>query len=150
MGGATGLDRAIHLALHAARLTLRWTPLDALVVTGRWEHTFIADDITGYLDGSQDDVRTGLLFAWGRRASVEVAFQFLLREYSARVVSATNQVGEATLGVVLDAQLWIFDHLGAFGEYRLERVEADPLGLLYTRHIVLLGATGRVGWLDPP
>ena len=144
-GGNAGIERAIRLSVHTGRLQLRAEPSERVALLVRYDHALVADDFTGYFDGTERELRAGGLVHVSPKVDVESTFGYLARTYGDRVASVDNQSSDATLGLTTDLELWLFRTVGLFARYQLERASAEPVGVLYTRHVVLAGVTGRLG-----
>src|SRR5207237_1491172 len=84
--------------------------------------------------------------------ATEVAAELTFRKYSDRMpppempimgLDFTDPRNESTIDAWADSDIWITRYFGVYLRYQLQRVSADPPGLIYLRHLITFGPSLR-------
>lgn len=144
-GGPVMVSPELGIDVLGAGVSGRWHPAAELALAVAYDYSSISDDFSGYHDGSEHRARVFTEVTPDPRWSLEVSADLAHRTYPWRQVRPSNQASDSAVAVALEARWRLADRLALVGRYQLEHTWADPFGLVYSRHTVLLGVGGRLG-----
>jgi hypothetical protein len=134
----------VTLPVQGIRATVRAAPIEGLSIAVHFDQEWLTDSFKGYLTGDRQVFR-GEAFLDVGPVNVELAGEYVRRHYSQRARPSNDTPGfEETLDTWLDADVWINGWFGVYLRYQIERIAADPTGLVFFRQLVTLGPAVRL------
>lgn len=150
---AGGLDlvvRPLLMAVNRFRISARTRVGSKSSVFVRYDYVNSSDDYSGHLDSHEHVAFLASSFDY-ETLSLDANAELATRDFYRRTASVDNNGSDTTVSGGLRADAWILptpagtSRLGVFAHYRLEVVSASPTGLIFARHIAVVGVAAKFG-----
>ncbi len=145
-GGIDSQSVPLKVGLHRVRVAARLRISKGAQLLGRYDRVFATDDFSGFYDSRESVFFLGWL-ARSPRWNFEGNLQYARRFFTERLPTIDNPNRDTVWSATARVDFWPFfsRSVGPFAQYKFEIAKATPTGLLFERHIVLSGVSGRFG-----
>jgi hypothetical protein len=151
LGDVLPNGNGVRLGIHGVRASARFHPLSELTMSLHLDQEWIGDAAAGFLSGNRQRARAEVFLEAGPLTS-EIAAELALRRYTQRApiretpvngLDFTDPMSEATLDAWVDSDIRVTKVFGIYLRYQIQRVSANPPGLIFLRHAVTFGPSLR-------
>lgn len=132
----------VEMRIHGVRTSLRAQAAPFLTGALHFDQEWLADQALGFLSGDRQRARTEVFLEVGP-LKAEVAAELVLRHFSGRVSSAADPSDEQSFDAWIDSDVVVHGPFGVYGRYQIQRLSAEPTGVVYLRQLVTVGASVR-------
>ncbi len=144
-GASVRADPDLEIGVHNLRFSGRYRLTPKVALAAGYDYARITDGYNGYYDGGAHQFRVLGAIAPIRRWRGELSAEALHRSFPKRQASLLNQTSDSGINVVAEAERQLRRRLGLFFRYNFEHTWSQPFGLLYSRHVLMVGVSGQVG-----
>lgn len=143
-GAAVRADPDLEIGVHDLRFSGRYRLTPKVALAAGYDYARISDGYSGYYDGGAHQFKVLGSLEPIRRWRGELSAEAVHRSFPKRQASLLNQTSDSSIGVVAGVERQLRRRLGMFLRYQFEHTWARPFGLLYSRHVLMVGVTGQI------